>query len=104
MRDAILPKYTGYISRIFVSYVRTNGYTLKNSVLDPGPDTVDTFYLASWIRIRILTISQRLKEFCFEKGQYFILFNDYCLFDNIRFLLAKKCPGWIRIQVWPVRS
>ncbi len=65
MRDAILRKYTGYISRIFVSYIRTNGYTLQNSVVYPDPDTVDTFQLASWIRILNLIICQRLKQFFF---------------------------------------
>ncbi len=41
-----------------------------------------------------LTISQRLREFCFETGQYFILFNDYCLFDIIGFLIATKM-SWL---------
>jgi hypothetical protein len=73
MRDAILRKYAvkypGSLSHIFV----LTGYTLKNSVVDPDPYDLS-----------------KIERNLYEKSQYFILFNDYCLFDSICFFDGLK--------------
>jgi hypothetical protein len=88
--------YPGSLSNVFVptgthlkqccgSGSGYGGYVLVG-LLDPDPDSYDL---------------PKIEGNLFEKCQYFILFNAYCLFDNIGFLIATKCLGWIRIQIWP---